>query len=180
MMSGRIVMSRGFTTAGARTRTMAELRVRRAHPDDAEAIAHNIAEVAPEGFLGAEPPVDVHARAERQRELIATGAAWVLEDGDAVVGHLDLHTRVTGVLSVGMAILPGARGRGGGRALLQAAIEHADRTGAHKLDLEVWLDNARAIAFYAAAGFEIEGLRRDHYLRRDGRLRSSLIMARRV
>jgi putative acetyltransferase len=159
---------------------MAELRVRRARPDDAEAIARNIAEVAPEGFLGAEPPVDVPTRTERQREVIETGAAWVLEDGDHVVGHLDLHTRVSGVLSVGMALVPAARGRGGGRALLQAAIDHAERTGAHKLDLEVWLDNARAIAFYAASGFEVEGLRRDHYLRRDGRLRSSLIMARRL
>jgi putative acetyltransferase len=156
------------------------MRVRPAQLDDAEAIARNIAEVAPEGFLGAEAPVDVRARAEREREVIATGASWVLEDGDAVVGHLDLHTRVTGVLSVGMSILPAARGRGGGRALLQVAIEYAERTGAHKLDLEVWLDNARAIAFYAASGFEVEGLRRDHYLRRDGRLRSSLIMARRL
>lgn len=156
------------------------MRVRPAQLDDAEAIARNIAEVAPEGFLGAEAPVDVRARAEREREVIATGASWVLEDGDAVVGHLDLHTRVSGVFSVGMAILPAARGRGGGRALLQVAIDYAERTGAHKLDLEVWLDNARAIAFYAASGFEVEGLRRDHYLRHDGRLRSSLIMARRL
>jgi RimJ/RimL family protein N-acetyltransferase len=41
----------------------------------------------------------------------------------------------------------------------------------------VWTDNARAIALYAATGFEVEGLRRDHYRRRDGRLRSALLMA---
>lgn len=72
------------------------------------------------------------------------------------------------------------RGRGGGRALLAAVQDHARTSGAHKISLEVWVDNARAIALYGAAGFEVEGLRRDHYRRRDGRLRSTLIMAWRV
>ena len=84
---------------------------------------------------------------------------------------------MSGVLSLGMAIHAPARGRGGGRALLSAAQEHARSSGAHKISLEVWIDNARAIALYAAAGFEVEGLRRDHYRRRDGRLRSTLLMA---
>lgn len=148
-------------------------------------MARVVAEVSPEGFLGVEPPVDIDARTERLRELISSSAegpsaAWVLEDQEAIVGHADLHVRVAGVLSLGMAILPGARGRGGGRALLNAAIEHAQATDAHKLDLEVWVDNARAIALYASAGFEVEGLRRDHYRRREGRLRSTLLMARRL
>jgi ribosomal protein S18 acetylase RimI-like enzyme len=47
-----------------------------------------------------------------------------------------------------MAILPEARGRGGGRALLEAIIGHAVACGAHKLELEVWPDNAPAIALY--------------------------------
>jgi putative acetyltransferase len=162
---------------------MADLLVRRARLTDAEAMARVVAEVAEEGFLGSEAPVDVGARAERFRELIAGDgpeAAWLLEDGGAVVGNAALHARVSGVLSLGMAILPVARGRGGGRALLEAAIEHARASGAHKLDLEVWVDNARAISLYASAGFEVEGLRRDHYRRRDGRLRSTLLMAHRL
>jgi L-amino acid N-acyltransferase YncA len=57
-------------------------------------------------------------------------------------------------------------------------LEHAHACGAHKVELEVWVDNARAIALYASAGFEVEGLRRDHYRRRDGQLRSALLMAR--
>jgi ribosomal protein S18 acetylase RimI-like enzyme len=76
-----------------------------------------------------------------------------------------------------MAILAEARGQGGGRALLSAVQDHASATGAHKISLEVWTDNGRAIALYAAAGFEVEGLRRNHYRRRDGSLRSTLIMA---
>ena len=47
----------------------------------------------------------------------------------------------------------------------------------HKVELEVWPDNTRAIAFYEALGFEHEGLRRDHYRRRDGSMRSARLMA---
>jgi ribosomal protein S18 acetylase RimI-like enzyme len=78
------------------------------------------------------------------------------------------------------ALLPKARGHGHGRALVEEAAAHGRAAGAHKLDLEVWTDNARAIAVYARAGFVVEGVRRDHYRRRDGALRSTLIMARRL
>jgi putative acetyltransferase len=142
-----------------------------------------IAEVAPEGSLGTEPPVDVEERAQRYRRAIEEDGrkgVWVLEEGSQIVGHADVQERVRGVLSLGMVLLPEARGRGGGRALIEAALEYARASGAHKVDLEVWTDNARAISLYVSAGFEVEGVRRDHYLRADGRLRSSLVMARRV
>jgi putative acetyltransferase len=140
-----------------------------------------VAAVAQEGSLGAEPPVDVEARARRFREWMAEGghtASWVLEDGNLVLGYAGVRERTTGVLHLGMAILPEGRGRGGGRALLDAMAEHARASGAHKLELEVWTDNARAIALYVSAGFEVEGMRRNHYRRRDGSLRSALVMAR--
>ncbi|MDP1847139.1 MAG: N-acetyltransferase [Solirubrobacteraceae bacterium] len=78
----------------------------------------------------------------------------------------------------GMAIVAPARGRGGGRMLMDTALRHIATTDAHKVELEVWPDNGRAISLYAGYGFEVEGLRRDHPRRRDGSLRSSLIMAR--
>jgi RimJ/RimL family protein N-acetyltransferase len=140
-----------------------------------------LAVVAEEGLVGTEPPVDLEARAGEFRETIEGGgraALWVLDDAGRVVGNASVGERVSGVLYLGMAILPEARGQGGGRALLGAVLEHAEATGAHKVELEVWIDNARAIALYASAGFEVEGLRRDHYRRRDGRLRSALLMAR--
>jgi RimJ/RimL family protein N-acetyltransferase len=145
-------------------------------------MAQVMAAVAEEGLIATEPPVDLAARAERFRRDIEGQSAglWVLEDGGRVVGHAAAYDSGTaGVLSLGMAILPEARGRGGGRDLLTAVVEGARSRGAHKLELEVWPDNERAIALYAAAGFEIEGMRRDHYRRRDGSLRSALLMARR-
>jgi putative acetyltransferase len=154
--------------------------VRRARDADVSDAARVAAAVAEEGFLGLQPPVDLEARAERFNELIEQDAAWVLEDQGKVVGYAAAPTTVPGVLSVGMAILAEARGQGGGRALLSAIQDHARKANAHKVSLEVWVDNARAIGLYAAAGFEVEGLRRDHYRRRDGSLRSTLIMAWRV
>jgi RimJ/RimL family protein N-acetyltransferase len=155
--------------------------VRSARIEDVEAIALIMAALAEEGLIATEPPVDLEAQARRFREVIeaeSPTAAWVLEDAGRVVGNADVHERGSGVLYFGMGILPEARGRGGGRAFIQAIVEHARACRAHKLELEVWIDNARAISVYASTGFEVEGLRRDHYRRRDGRLRSALLMAR--
>jgi len=155
---------------------------REATTEDVEAMAGVTAAVAEEGLIAAEPPVDVAERAERFRGVIdgeGPAAVWVLEDEGLIVGAAGIEERGTeGVLSLGMAIIPEARGRGGGRALLEAIVAHARSWGAHKVELEVWLDNAPAIALYASAGFEVEGLRREHYRRRDGSLRSVLLMAR--
>jgi [ribosomal protein S18]-alanine N-acetyltransferase len=158
--------------------------VRRGALADAIDAASAIAVVAEEGSLGAQPPVDVAERAQRIRETVERGdpaGLWVLvDDAGRQVGHIVVEESVRGVLTIGMAVLPEARGQGGGRALLAAAQDHARAVNAHKISLEVWTDNARAIALYAAAGFEVEGLRREHYRRRDGSLRSTLIMAWRV
>ena len=160
------------------------MRVRRAVPEDAGSITEAFARVVEEGTLGTEPPVDIEARVERFRRQIehdAPAAVWVLEDGTRIVGHAGVQeTHAPGVLAMFVAIVAEGRGRGGGRELLGAIIDHARASGAHKLELEVWPDNAPAIALYESAGFEVEGVRRDHYRRRDGSLRSSLLMARRI
>lgn len=159
------------------------MTVRRAIAEDLRPIIDVTVAVAPEGSVAAEPPVDVDVVAHSIGPTIAAedgSAVWVLEaDGD-VVGYALVRAGVPGVLSLAMAIVATERGRGGGRALVDAALEHARDVGAHKLTLEVWPDNGRAIALYVAAGFVVEGLRDRHYRRRDGSLRSALIMARRL
>jgi ribosomal protein S18 acetylase RimI-like enzyme len=75
-----------------------------------------------------------------------------------------------------MWILPSHRGRGGGRLLLEAAVA-ARPPQTHKIELEVWPHNEAAIGLYEATGFEREGVRRSHY-RREGELRSSVVMGR--
>ena len=158
------------------------MRTRRATAADAEAFVGVLATVADENrWIGTEPGFDVAERVARVRAAIEAGEErWLLEDDDGeVIGSLGLHpTHARGVLSLGMAIVAPARGRGGGRVLMDTLLRHVATTDAHKLELEVWPDNGRAISLYASYGFEVEGLRRSHYRRRDGSLRSSLIMAR--
>ncbi len=52
-----------------------------------------------------------------------------------------------------LAVLPAARGRGIGRALLAAAEERARARGCGKLTLEVLDENTRARGLYASFGF---------------------------
>jgi putative acetyltransferase len=148
---------------------------------DVDALAAGMAAVAAEGmFLAAEAPLDLADAALRIHTATVSTAhsLWTLEDGGRAVGCAGLHpTGAGGVAALGMWIVAAARGRGGGRALLAAALDHARAGPLHKVELEVWPANARAIALYARAGFAVEGLRRDHYRRRDGRLHSILIMA---
>jgi ribosomal protein S18 acetylase RimI-like enzyme len=155
--------------------------VRPAKLEDAEVLAAIIAEVAHEGTIGPEPPVEIAARAERFRQAIqaqAPNATWVLEENGRTVGYAHSRKATKGVLALEMAILPDGRGHGGGRALIRAVLEHARECAAHKIELEAWVDNARAIALYTSSGFEVEGIRRDHYRRKNGTLRSAMIMAR--
>jgi len=154
---------------------------RRAELDDAEAFARVVAAVAEEDWILTEPPVDVGAFADRVRTTIRDGAdtLWLLERGGEAVGCAGLHlTTAPGVASLGMSILAGERGKGGGRLLLEAVLAAAREAAIHKVELEVFPDNGRAIALYASFGFEVEGVRREHYLRRDGTRRSALLMAR--
>ena len=152
---------------------------------DVEELARGLKVVVDEKrWVAVQPPVTEAELAERFRTRLGEGHRMFAledtdaEDGPALIGNIDLRpTRVDGVHAIGMWILPGRRGKGGGRMLLEAAIEARPRD-VHKIELEVWPHNEAAIALYERLGFKREGLRRDHYRRRDGRLHSSVIMAR--
>lgn len=80
------------------------------------------------------------------------------------------------VLSLG--VLPAQRGRGVGRALIEALCRLADVLGAGTLHLEVAADNAAALALYRASGFEESGRRRGYYRRRSGPPVDALLLRR--
>jgi ribosomal protein S18 acetylase RimI-like enzyme len=130
-------------------------------------------------WLATESPATETELEERHRRAIEDGnPVFVLEDEAEIVGALGMQPAgATGVLSLGMWILASRRGRGGGRMLMDAALA-ARPADVHKIELEVWPDNEAAIGLYRGMGFEREGLRRNHYRRQDGSLRSALIMAR--
>jgi ribosomal-protein-alanine N-acetyltransferase len=66
-----------------------------------------------------------------------------------------------------LAVAPGARGKGLGRALLNAAIVEAEQRGARAIFLEVGRDNPAALALYAALRFANVGSRKGYYGGRD-------------
>jgi ribosomal-protein-alanine N-acetyltransferase len=62
-----------------------------------------------------------------------------------------------------IAVMPGSRRLGVGRALMRALAEHAARDGAVELFLEVATANEAARALYAALGAQVAGHRRAYY-----------------
>ncbi len=62
-----------------------------------------------------------------------------------------------------LAVRPEARGRGLGRALLQAAIKRARDAGSDAMFLEVGTENPAALALYAGLGFTKVGDRKGYY-----------------
>jgi L-phenylalanine/L-methionine N-acetyltransferase len=100
-----------------------------------------------------------------------------------VVGQLGLHTfpnhyRRRHVGQIGMAVRDDWQGKGAGSALMQAAVDFADKwLNLSRLELEVYTDNEPAIRLYKKSGFVIEGtLRQFGY--RDGQYVDVYAMAR--
>ncbi len=100
-----------------------------------------------------------------------------------VVGQLDLHTfpthpRRRHVGQIGMAVRDDWQGQGVGTALLQAAVDLADKwLNLLRLELEVYTDNEPAIRLYKKSGFVIEGTLAQ-YAYRDGQYVDVYAMAR--
>ena len=100
-----------------------------------------------------------------------------------VVGHLGLYTspnrpRRRHAGQIGMAVRDDWQGKGAGSALMQAAIELADKwLNLSRLELEVYTDNEPALRLYQKFGFSVEGTLR-RYAFRDGKYVDAHVMAR--
>jgi [ribosomal protein S18]-alanine N-acetyltransferase len=62
-----------------------------------------------------------------------------------------------------VAVLPGERGRGLGRRLVEGAMQKARQRGARKMFLEVRDGNSAALRLYESLGFSIAGRRQNYY-----------------
>lgn len=88
---------------------------------------------------------------------------WVLMDGETPCA-LSLWRIVLDeaeLLTIGTD--PAARGRGLGRTLLQAGLNHLAALGVTAAFLEVAVTNTAAIGLYASAGFTVTGRRKGYY-----------------
>jgi ribosomal-protein-alanine N-acetyltransferase len=97
-------------------------------------------------------------------DLMDGGAAALATD----VGFLLIRLTGEEAEVLTLAVRPEARGRGLGRALIEAALAHARAAGASGMFLEVAADNAPALALYERAGFARLGTRRGYYPRPGG------------
>jgi ribosomal protein S18 acetylase RimI-like enzyme len=95
---------------------------------------------------------------------------FVAEFEGSVAGYVELGapTRLPAtehVLQIyGLAVSPAQQGRGLGRALVEAAIEHAHADSYRQVLLRVLGHNAPARALYESCGFEVAGVLREFFL----------------
>ena len=154
--------------------------VRRAGPDDVDAIVDLFVAVVDEGrWLGTQPPVDRDVQRNRFLEEIESSseaASLVALVDDEVVGHARVDLVPYKVAGLGMLVDARWRGRGVGGALVRAAIDAAGDLGAHKVALQVWPHNHVARQLYLRHGFVEEGVLRRHYPRRNGELWDAVVM----
>lgn len=129
-------------------------------PQDADAVVMLLDAYARDPRGGGEPlSPEVRGRLVPGLRAHPTAQAWLAFDaGQPVgvcVGFGGFSTfRALPLLNIhDLAVLPAARGRGIGRALLAAAEAHARAAGCCKLTLEVQEDNALARALYTRHGF---------------------------
>jgi ribosomal protein S18 acetylase RimI-like enzyme len=106
-----------------------------------------------------DPTPEADEIAERAAPLIESGEVTVLFAGDGPDGFAELRFRpslYTGALDAYLEelyVVPERRGQGLGRALLEAAMEHAQERGAAHIDLNTSEDDVAARALYESAGF---------------------------
>jgi ribosomal protein S18 acetylase RimI-like enzyme len=97
--------------------------------------------------------------ADRAAPLIESREVTVLFVGEGPDGFAQLRFRpslYTGALDAYLEelyVVPERRGRGLGRALLEAAMDHARERGAARMDLNTSVDDAAALALYESSGF---------------------------
>ena len=99
-------------------------------------------------------------------EIVATTA--VIKDPLSWSAH---------VADVRLLVLPESRGKGVGRALLEASIEHAIAQGATKLTARMTPDQRGAITLFEESGFRGEALLRDQVRDTNGDLHDIAVLS---
>lgn len=160
--------------------------VRRATTQDAAAFARLMGDPAVYPGLMQLPFTSEEIWRQKLAENLAPGKADVVFaaelQGD-VVGSAGLHPvspspRRRHAMMLGISVLAAAQRQGVGTALMQAMCAYADGWAqVLRLELQVYADNAPALALYRKFGFVVEG-RHAAYAMRDGGYVESLSMAR--
>jgi ribosomal protein S18 acetylase RimI-like enzyme len=147
--------------------------IRRAGPEDAEALAGLAEQTFRDAFSATNDPTDMALHCRRRfgtetqaREIAAPDWVTILADAEGdLVGFAQLR------LDAPMACVRAERpaelyriyvsaewhGRGIAQALMDEALAVAARSGSDRIWLGVWEQNPRALAFYRKYGFDVVG-----------------------
>lgn len=116
------------------------------------------------------PPLE-RIRAFVQEGVSADAVQFVAVTSGRVVGWADIFPGWADAVAhcgqLGMGVLADHRGQGLGGRLLEACIAKAWQKGITRIELEVRVDNARAIRLYERLGFFREATKK-HAMRFDG------------
>ena len=148
--------------------------IRRAAEHDATRIAEIHVETWRDAYRGLIPDdyldgLDVHRRAVVWRNIIGAPdeAVFVAVRGERIAGFCSfLRSRDSAAPPeigeiAAIYVQPSAWGRGAGRSLMGAALDHAKSHGFVAVTLWVLSSNERAKRFYAKAGFAPDGAEQD-------------------
>jgi GNAT superfamily N-acetyltransferase len=95
---------------------------------------------------------------------IGEGIVLVAVDGYRILGHLQL----VGDEVKNMAVAEAERGRGIGRALIEAAVEHAHAQGLATLVVATAAADVGNLRFYQRLGFRLRSVERDAFTEATG------------
>lgn len=137
------------------------MRIRRATSEDEVAVAGLMEQLEATTHGSVAPGLKA-----RFRHLLTLDhhALWVAEDAGRVVGLVTASLRPTLYHSSPSALIDelvvdaNARGRGVGRALIEAVVAWASEWGANEVEVSTEMDNETAQAFYQRCGFRAQAV----------------------
>lgn len=110
--------------------------------------------------------------------LLASHRNWI--GRERAVGFILYRLTENEAEVLAVAVAPDYRRRGIGRKLVEEAIRHAYREGAHDIHLEVEDTNSAAIALYQDVEFRESARRRGYYAQERETPASALVMLRQL
>jgi ribosomal protein S18 acetylase RimI-like enzyme len=138
---------------------MNAITIREALADDVPSIVRLIGDAGLEkAWIRVEHPFDADGRERRLRDRLVAGTAFaVVAESDGVIVGQATNRLGAGTAVLGIVVAAAHRGGGLGRRLLAASIAGARERGASRMALQVYAENAAAIALYRAYGFRETG-----------------------
>ena len=147
------------------------ITIRAAEPADYDAIRETMMQPRAQSETLQVPYTSLEVFRKRAAEFPPTDYILVAEMDGRIVGNVALignprHIRRRHVASLGITVHDAWHGKGAGSALMQAALDLADKWLQYtRIELTVFTDNAAAIKLYKKFGFEIEGTHRNYAFR---------------